>query len=128
MVERSNLHRQVAHSDAAAAAAQPKVASLRAAVARLNPDVRCVAHRERFSAANAMELVRGYTWIADCTDNLATRYLINDACVLAGKPLVSGAAIGFTGQVRVSDKFGKRHPHLPPKHSTRSAAPEDCRG
>ena len=77
----------------------PKVQSLRESVLRLNPNVVCTAHEERFTADNALRLLGQYDWVADCTDNPATRYLINDACVLAGKPLVSGAAIGFDGQV-----------------------------
>jgi adenylyltransferase/sulfurtransferase len=95
----SNLHRQVIHGGT-----EPgvnKAVSARRAVGRLNPDVECSAYTTRFTAANADELVSAYDVVIDASDNLLTRYMVNDACVLHRKPLVSGAAIGSEGQVSV---------------------------
>eukprot|EP00658_Telonema_sp_P-2_P068911 TRINITY_DN5792_c0_g1_i1.p1 TRINITY_DN5792_c0_g1~~TRINITY_DN5792_c0_g1_i1.p1 ORF type:complete len:395 (+),score=92.73 TRINITY_DN5792_c0_g1_i1:173-1357(+) len=98
-VEMSNLHRQVLHTEANAGV--HKAASARAGIARLNSRVNCVTHVCRLSSANAMELVEQYDLVLDASDNPATRYLVNDACVLAGKPLVSGSALKLEGQVTV---------------------------
>ena len=100
-VELSNLHRQVAHSTAAAAAGAHKSESAAAACRALNPLVNLDVHREGLSPANALDLVSPYDVVVDCSDNAPTRYLVNDACVLLGKPLVSAAAIGTEGQLSV---------------------------
>jgi molybdopterin/thiamine biosynthesis adenylyltransferase len=97
-VEVSNLQRQIAH--ATDMAGTGKAASGAAAVARLNPHVRCVAHALLLTAATAAALVPAYDVVLDCTDNVATRYALNDACVRARKPLVAGAALRWEGQVR----------------------------
>lgn len=97
----SNLQRQVLHTTAAAG--RPKVDSAREAVAALNPDVEVVTHREALTSANAMELLRGWDVVIDGTDNFPTRYLLGDACVLLGIPLVHGAVLRFDGQVTVFD-------------------------
>lgn len=98
-VDASNLHRQTAHTEARVGT--PKAASLAAAVAALNSGVAVAAHVARFTAANGLALLAGYDAVLDCTDNPATRYLLNDACALAGLPLVSGAALGTDGQLCV---------------------------
>ena len=100
-VELSNLHRQVAHSSAAAAASAHKSESAAAACRALNPLVTLDVHREGLSPTNALELTAPYDVVVDCSDNAPTRYLVNDACVLLGKPLVSAAAIGTEGQLSV---------------------------
>lgn len=97
VVDLSNLQRQVMHDTARVG--DPKVESARDAIARVNPEVRLEAHRARFTAANAMELIADYDLVADGSDNFATRFLVNDACHLAKKPLVSGAILRFEGQV-----------------------------
>ncbi|QHO90873.1 molybdenum cofactor biosynthesis protein MoeB [Actinomyces sp. 432] len=97
----SNLQRQVLHTTAAAG--RPKVDSAREAVAALNPDVEIVTRREALTSANAMELLRGWDVVIDGTDNFPTRYLLGDACVLLGIPLVHGAVLRFDGQVTVFD-------------------------
>ncbi|WP_103064375.1 molybdopterin-synthase adenylyltransferase MoeB [Actinomyces qiguomingii] len=97
----SNLQRQVLHTTAAAGRA--KVDSARQAVSALNPDVEIVTHREALTSANAMELLRGWDVVIDGTDNFPTRYLLGDACVLLGIPLVHGAVLRFNGQVTVFD-------------------------
>jgi molybdopterin/thiamine biosynthesis adenylyltransferase/rhodanese-related sulfurtransferase len=96
-VEESNLQRQVVHGTADAGRA--KVDSGAEAVRRLNPLVSVRRHRERLDAANAVELLSGYDLVVDGSDNFATRYLVNDACVLTGTPWVWGAVLRFEGQV-----------------------------
>ena len=100
-VELSNLHRQIAHGTAAAAAGAHKADSAAAACRALNPCVALDVHREGLTPANALTLVEPYDVVVDCSDNAPTRYLINDACVFLGKPLVSAAAIGTEGQLSV---------------------------
>jgi len=97
VVEMSNLQRQVIHPTARLGA--PKVESAKATVAEINPDVAVETHRARLTADNAMEVIAGYDLVADGSDNFETRYLLNDACYLAGKTLVSGALLRFEGQL-----------------------------
>jgi adenylyltransferase and sulfurtransferase len=99
VVERSNLHRQIAHDDTRVG--MNKVASAAAAVAALNPHVAIERHTA-FTASNAVPLARQYDVVLDCTDNVGVRYLISDACAAAERtPLVAGAAIGLEGQLTV---------------------------
>ncbi|MCD2519304.1 molybdopterin-synthase adenylyltransferase MoeB [Massilia sp. G4R7] len=100
-VDLTNLQRQVMHTTGRIG--QPKVDSGRAALLAINPDIEVSAIRERASGARLRELVRGATVVLDCTDNFATRHAVNRACVAEGKPLVSGAAIRFDGQLAVFD-------------------------
>jgi adenylyltransferase/sulfurtransferase len=96
-VSLSNLQRQIAH--ATARIGTPKTASVVAAVAAINPDVRVIEHRTRLTADNAAELIAAYDLVADGSDNFATRFLVNDACYLARKPLVTAAIAQFDGQL-----------------------------
>jgi molybdopterin-synthase adenylyltransferase len=100
-VDLSNLQRQVMHSTDRIG--QPKVASGRAAMLAINPDIAVCAVRERALGARLRELVREATVVLDCSDNFATRHAVNHACVQEGKPLVSGAVIRFDGQLSVFD-------------------------
>ncbi|HEU4374187.1 MAG TPA: molybdopterin-synthase adenylyltransferase MoeB [Telluria sp.] len=100
-VDLTNLQRQVMH--ASARIGQPKVDSGREALLQINPGVDVVALRERAAGARLDELVRAASVVLDCSDNFATRHAVNRACVAAGVPLVSGAAIRFDGQVSVFD-------------------------
>ncbi|MBV8500094.1 MAG: HesA/MoeB/ThiF family protein [Paucibacter sp.] len=100
-VELTNLQRQIAH--ASSRIGQPKVESAAQAVAMLNPGVKVRAVNHKADAALLDELVRQADVVLDCTDNFATRQLVNKACVHHRKPLVSGAAIGFDGQLAVYD-------------------------
>ena len=97
MVSLSNLQRQIAHATARIGTA--KTASAAAAVAAINPDVRIVEHQTRLKAHNALSLIRDYDLVADGSDNFATRFLVNDACYLLGKTLVSAAMLQFEGQL-----------------------------
>jgi adenylyltransferase/sulfurtransferase len=93
----SNLQRQVIHSTADLG--RPKVESARDAARRVNPEVKLVPHRERLTAQNVSRLITGYDLVADGTDNFETRFLLNDACHLGGRTLVSAAILRFEGQV-----------------------------
>ena len=99
IVVESNLHRQVLHRTADVGRA--KVDSAADAIAAANPLVKVRRHRTRLSADNALEIVTGYDLVLDGSDNFGTRYLVNDACVLAGKPWVWGSVLRFDGQVAV---------------------------
>jgi molybdopterin-synthase adenylyltransferase len=100
-VDTTNLQRQIAHS--LATVGTPKAESVAARIAGLNPDVAVRALVQRADAALLDELVPQADVVLDCSDNFATRHAVNAACVRHGKPLVSGAAIGFDGQVSVYD-------------------------
>jgi molybdopterin/thiamine biosynthesis adenylyltransferase len=97
VVDLSNLQRQIAHSTKTVGV--PKVESAKATFEALNPDAKVTAIRQRVNAGNILELVYGHDVVLDCCDNFPTRFLINDACVLAGKRLVSGAILRFEGQL-----------------------------
>jgi molybdopterin-synthase adenylyltransferase len=100
-VDLTNLQRQVVHRFDSVGA--PKAASAARTLAALNPDVRVEPLEERADAARIAQLVAGADVVLDCSDNFATRHAINRACVASRKPLVSGAAIRFDGQVAVFD-------------------------
>jgi adenylyltransferase/sulfurtransferase len=100
-VDASNLQRQVAHGTAAIG--RPKLESLRARLADLNPNVVVEPHAVRLDRTNAMAILARYDVVLDGTDNFATRYLVNDACVLLAKPNVYGSILRFEGQASVFD-------------------------
>jgi sulfur-carrier protein adenylyltransferase/sulfurtransferase len=99
VVDDSNLQRQIAHTTDRIG--MPKVESARIAINAINPDVQVVAHETRLSKENVLEIFTGYDIIFDGTDNFASRYLINDACVLLDKPNVHGSIFRFEGQATV---------------------------
>lgn len=99
VVDRSNLHRQVIHGEGSLGVA--KVASAARAVRELNPDVVVEAHDARLDEANAERLVGGYDLVLDGADNFQTRYLINDAALMADVPVVHGSIYRFEGQLTV---------------------------
>ena len=101
VVDLTNLQRQIAHT--MARIGQAKVASARAAMAAINPEVEVAALSARADAALLDRLVREADVVLDCCDNFATRHAVNQACVAHGRPLVSGAAIRFDGQISVFD-------------------------
>ena len=98
-VDISNLQRQVLFKEADQG--KPKVEAAKAALAELNSECKIEAHFERFSAENAEALLKNYDVIIDGTDNFSSKFLINDACVKFGKPLVYGSILGFVAQVSV---------------------------
>ncbi|MCB9546158.1 MAG: molybdopterin-synthase adenylyltransferase MoeB [Myxococcales bacterium] len=101
VVDRSNLQRQVLHADGRVGT--PKTESARGALLALNPRLNVEVFTERLTRANVDELVPRYDVIIDGADNFATRYLVNDACVLHGRPNVHGSVHRFEGQVAVFD-------------------------
>ena len=96
-VDLSNLQRQVIHDTAAIGV--NKVDSAAARISAINPDVTVERHHARLTADNALALIEGYDIVADGSDNFATRYLVNDACYLSKRPLVSAALLRFDGQI-----------------------------
>jgi molybdopterin/thiamine biosynthesis adenylyltransferase/rhodanese-related sulfurtransferase len=124
-VELSNLQRQVIHgvSDVGGSKAE----SARRSVLELNPLVTVVLHPVRLDASNALEIFAGYDLILDGTDNFATRYLVNDAAEILGKPYVWGSILRFDGQVSVfwgqhGPTYRDLYPEAPPPGSVPSCA------
>jgi len=105
-VERSNLHRQIVHTDASIGT--PKVASARERLLALNPGIEVEAIRERVTSANIDALMDGVDVVLDGSDNFPLRYLLNDACIKHGKPVVYAAIERFEGQVSVFDAGRQR--------------------
>lgn len=100
-VDMSNLQRQIIHRTSTVN--QPKTVSAQMALYDVNPEVKCIALNMRADAGQLHELVEKADVVLDCSDNFATRYAINRTCLAQRKPLVSGAAIQFDGQVAVFD-------------------------
>ncbi len=99
VVDRSNLQRQILHTDERVGT--PKVESARKTLTALNPAVHVETYPERLSAANVDEIFNGYDVVVDGSDNFPTRYLVSDACVKLGLPNVHGAIFRFEGQASV---------------------------
>jgi molybdopterin/thiamine biosynthesis adenylyltransferase/rhodanese-related sulfurtransferase len=128
VVDASNLQRQIVHATSRVGMA--KVDSVAKFVADLNPDVKVVAHKERLTSANVERVFGDYEVVVDGTDNFPTRYLVNDASVFMGKPVVHGSIFRFDGQVTtfMPQKAAKRlgvaagpcyrclYPEPPPPH------------
>ena len=98
-VDASNLQRQVIHGTRDIG--RPKIASARDRLHDVNPNVELRTHETRLTSANALEILRDYDIVVDGTDNFPTRYLVNDACILLGKPNVHGIIFRFEGQASV---------------------------
>jgi molybdopterin/thiamine biosynthesis adenylyltransferase/rhodanese-related sulfurtransferase len=99
VVDESNLQRQIIHG--VSDIDKPKAESARNSIKEINPLVEVVLHQERLDSDNALDIFRPYDLIVDGTDNFATRYLVNDACVLLNKPYVWGSIYRFDGQASV---------------------------
>jgi adenylyltransferase/sulfurtransferase len=99
VVDMSNLQRQILYDTSDVG--HPKLASARRRLTRLNPDVTVVEHETPLTSANALDIVRQYDLVVDGADNFPTRYLVNDACVLTGRPNVYGSIFRFDGQASV---------------------------
>ncbi|XP_059442336.1 adenylyltransferase and sulfurtransferase MOCS3 [Corylus avellana] len=104
VVELNNMHRQIIHTEAFIG--RPKVKSAAAACRSVNSTVQIVEHQEALRTSNALEIFSKYDVIVDATDNAPSRYMISDCCVVLGKPLVSGAALGLEGQLTVYNYNG----------------------
>lgn len=126
-VDRSNLHRQVAHRDRFRG--RPKVESLKESIQELNPTITVETFNTRLSADNALKILSGFDVIVDASDNITTRYVISDACIILGrKPLVSGAALRWDGQIstfcyeETSPCYRCIHPTPPPRDTLMGCA------
>eukprot|EP01064_Diplonema_japonicum_P033363 TRINITY_DN6545_c0_g1_i1.p1 TRINITY_DN6545_c0_g1~~TRINITY_DN6545_c0_g1_i1.p1 ORF type:complete len:388 (+),score=68.23 TRINITY_DN6545_c0_g1_i1:78-1241(+) len=124
-VEVSNLHRQIIHTTERQG--MDKVESAKIACLAMNPTITINTHKERFTSENGVTLVSGYDVVVDATDNITSRYLINDACVLASKALVSGSALKWEGQMSVYNYKGGpcyrcAYPNPPPIETVTSCA------
>jgi molybdopterin/thiamine biosynthesis adenylyltransferase/rhodanese-related sulfurtransferase len=124
-VELSNLSRQILYDTPTLG--EPKLVAARRRLQALNPSTQIVLHPEGFHVGNARALVREATLVLDGSDNFATHYLVNDACVLEGKTLVSGSAAGFAGRVTLIEPgrgpcYRCLHPAPPPPELAPSCA------
>jgi adenylyltransferase/sulfurtransferase len=99
VVDLSNLQRQIVHGHQTVG--EPKVESAAERLHDINPDVKVVPHNEPLSSANALEIIAQYDIVVNGSDNFPTRYLVNDACYLLGKPLVDGSLFRFEGRANV---------------------------
>ena len=99
VVDLSNLQRQIIHANDRVG--MLKTESAQKSIAALNPGIKVNRHEVRLSSENVMDIVKDYDVVINCSDNFPTRYLINDACVFAGKPLVDGAIFQFEGNATV---------------------------
>lgn len=97
VVSLSNLQRQVIHFTEDVG--KPKVESAADKMRRINPDVNVVTHECFVTEDNALDIIGGYDFIIDCTDSFASKYLVNDACVLSGKPFCAGGVVRYGAQV-----------------------------
>jgi molybdopterin-synthase adenylyltransferase len=96
VVDRTNLQRQVIHFTDDLG--RSKVISAKEKINRINPDVQLLLYQEMLSATNIMDIISGYDFVVDATDNFSSKYLINDACVLSLKPFSHASVIQFVGQ------------------------------
>jgi molybdopterin/thiamine biosynthesis adenylyltransferase/rhodanese-related sulfurtransferase len=131
VVEVSNLQRQIIHG--VSRLGRPKAESAAAAIQELNPFVDVILHPERLDPSNALEIIAGYDLVIDGTDNFATRYLVNDACVLCAKPYVWGSIYRFEGQASVfwedaPGGVGLNYRDLYPEPPPRELAPSCSEG
>jgi len=101
VVDFTNLQRQVIHGTADVG--KPKLVSARASIREINPNVEVIGFETRLTSENALQLFQDFDIVVDGTDNFPTRYLVNDACVLLGKPNVYGSIFRFEGQASVFD-------------------------
>ena len=99
VVDVSNLQRQILHANDRVG--MPKVESAKKTLEALNPDVKVIPYQAKLTSENIMEIIKDYDFIVDGCDNFPTRYLVNDACVLTGKPNVHGSIFQFEGQATV---------------------------
>ncbi|CAH9075935.1 unnamed protein product [Cuscuta europaea] len=104
VVELNNLQRQIIHTEANVGCS--KVESAAAACRAINSSIQIIEHKEALRTSNALKIASQYDIVIDATDNVPSRYMINDCCVVLGKPLISGAAIGLEGQLTVYNYNG----------------------
>ncbi|MFD6952805.1 adenylyltransferase/sulfurtransferase MoeZ [Nocardiopsis sp. TSRI0078] len=127
VVDESNLQRQIIHGQSDVG--RPKAESARDSVKEVNPGTRVVLHQERLESDNALEVFADYDLVLDGTDNFATRYLVNDACVILNKPYVWGSIYRFDGQVSVFwNEYGPQYRDLYPEPPPPGMVPSCAEG
>ncbi|XP_026473247.1 adenylyltransferase and sulfurtransferase MOCS3-like [Ctenocephalides felis] len=99
VIEITNLHRQLLHNESSLG--RSKVDSAINSLSRLNSTTNFIKHETLLTSTNAMDIIKDYDLVLDCTDNVATRYLLNDCCILLKRPLISGSALQMEGQLTV---------------------------
>jgi len=122
-VEKSNLQRQIIHETNTIGSL--KIDSAQERIKKFNPNSELLTFAERINPKNALEIIKKFDIICDCSDNFGTRYLINDACLILNKPLVFGSVQGFEGQVSVFN-LNKTSPNLRdllPESPSKNAVP-----
>ena len=122
-VEKSNLQRQIIHETNTIG--NLKIDSARERIKKFNPNIELFTFEERILPNNALEIIKEFDIICDCSDNFGTRYLINDACLILNKPIVFGSVQGFEGQVSVFN-LHKKSPNLRdllPESPSKNAVP-----
>ena len=122
-VEKSNLQRQIIHETNTIG--NLKIDSARKRIKKFNPNCEILTFSERINPKNALEIIKKFDVICDCSDNFGTRYLINDSCLILNKPLVFGSVQGFEGQVSVFNLY-QNSPNLRdllPESPSKNAAP-----
>ena len=122
-VEKSNLQRQIIHETNTIG--NLKIDSARERIKKFNPNTQLLTFAERILPNNALEIIKEFDIICDCSDNFGTRYLINDACLILNKPIVFGSVQGFEGQVSVFN-LHKKSPNLRdllPESPSKNAVP-----
>ena len=126
VVDASNLQRQIIHRLDRVDA--PKIDSARETIEQLNPDINVVGYPVQITSENALDIIRDYDVVLNGSDNFPTRYLVNDACVLLGKPLVDASIFRFDGQVTVyhdavgGPNYRSLYPDPPPPGEVPSCA------
>ncbi|MBU6230240.1 MAG: molybdopterin-synthase adenylyltransferase MoeB [Cyanobacteria bacterium REEB459] len=125
VVDQSNLHRQIIHSQSWVG--KPKIASAKQRILEINPHCQVDLYETRLSADNALDIFKSYDVVVDGTDNFPTRYLVNDACVLLDKPNVYGSIFRFEGQATVFNyqdgpNYRDLYPEPPPPGMVPSCA------
>ena len=126
-VDESNLQRQIIHGQSDIG--RSKAESARDSVLEVNPLVNVIVHDTRLDNDNVLDIFSGYDLIVDGTDNFATRYMVNDACVLLGKPYVWGSIYRFEGQVSVFwDEYGPNYRDLYPEPPPPGMVPSCAEG
>ncbi len=127
VVDESNLQRQVIHGQSDIG--KSKAQSAKESVAEINPLITVNLHEVRLDSTNVLDIFRDYDLIVDGTDNFATRYLVNDAAVLLGKPYVWGSIYRFEGQVSVFwEEYGPNYRHLYPEPPPPGMVPSCAEG